>query len=171
MNPTPLATLIALALATSLVADDQKEKHDHDHEHGVVAGPTGGRLITKVEPHAEFFVNQANKIEIRFFNDDNEPVAPGDQSVTVIMGDRSKPTKLAFAKVGGTLVSDQPIPAGNHHPTVVQIKTGKDAKPVMERFNLNLDDCPGCDFKEYACICDHDHDHDHGDEKAKEKKE
>jgi hypothetical protein len=167
MKPTPLATLIVLALATSLVADDQKGKHDHDHEHGVVAGPTGGRLITKVEPHAEFFVNPANKIEIRFFNDDNEPVAPGGQSVSVIMGDRSNPTRIVFAKDGDKLVSNQSIPAGNNHPTVVQIKTGEGAKTVMERFNLNLSKCPTCEFQEYACICDHEDE----DEKAKEKKE
>lgn len=163
-----LATLIALALSSFAFADEKKKHgHDHDHEH-IVAGPTGGRLFTSVEPHAEFFVNKENKIEIRFFDDDNEPVAPGAQTVSVVMGERSKPTKLAFAKDGEKLVSDQAIPAGNLLPTVVQIKTGADAKTVTERFNLNLEECPTCKYKEYACICDHDHDHDH--EKAKERK-
>ncbi len=172
MKTTTIATLIALALGSVTVGfADDKKKHDHDHDHEhIVAGPTGGRLFTSVEPHAEFFVNKENKIEIRFFDDDNEPVAPGAQAVSVIMGERSKPTKLAFAKEGDKLISDKAIPAGNLLPTVVQIKTTADAKTVTERFNLNLSDCPTCDYKEYACICDHEHDHDHDDENAKEKK-
>lgn len=168
MKTTTIITLLALAFSP-LVFADEKEKHDHDHEH-IVAGPTGGRMITEVEPHAEFFVNQDNKIEIRFFDHDNEPVAPAGQTVSVILGERSKPTKLAFAKDGDKLISDQAIPAGNLLPTVIQIKASADAKTVTERFNLNLSDCPTCDYKEYACICDHEHDHDHEDEKAKEKK-
>lgn len=154
MKPTSLATLVALGLTSVLVAAD-KEKHDHDHE--AKAGPTGGRLITKVEPHAEFFVTKENKIEIRFVDDDNKVLAPGDRTVSVIMGDRSSPTKLAFSKQGDKLVSDKAIPAGNLLPTVVQIKAGADGKTVTERFNLNLEQCPTCEFKEYACICDHEH--------------
>ncbi|MBL9157640.1 MAG: hypothetical protein JNJ70_09220 [Verrucomicrobiales bacterium] len=172
MKTTTLATLLALALSSFAFADEKKkDDHDHDHEH-IIAGPTGGRMITEVEPHAEFFVNADNKIEIRFFNHDNELVAPAGQTVSVIMGERSKPTKLAFAQEGDKLISDQAIPDGNLLPTVVQIKVGADAKTVTERFNLNLSVCPTCEYKEYACICDHEHehDHDHGNEKAKEKK-
>lgn len=168
MKPSSLATIVALALASALVADDKKKHdHGHGHDHGAIAGPTGGRMIISVEPHAEFFVNKDNKIEIRFFDDDNEPVAPGGQTVSVVMGERSKPTKLAFAKDGDKLVSDQAIPNGDSLPTVLQIKPSADAKTVTERFNLNLEDCPTCEYKEYACICEDDHDH----EKDKEKKE
>lgn len=161
MKPAKLPSitaLIALILASVVVADDKK-KHDHDHDHGVVAGPTGGRLITKVEPHAEFFVNKNNRIEIRFFDHDNELVVPGEQVVSVVMGERSAPTKLAFAKEGDKLVSDKAIPEGNRLPTVVQITPKAGGKPVLERFNLDLTQCPTCDFREYACICDHHHDH------------
>ncbi|MCB1205299.1 MAG: hypothetical protein KDN18_13645 [Verrucomicrobiae bacterium] len=166
MKLPTIAALISLGIASAVVADD-KEKHDHDHDHEhIVAGPTGGRLITKVEPHAEFFVTKENKIEIRFFDHDNEPVAPGEQVVSVIMGDRSAPTKLAFVKEGNKLVSDQTIPKGNNLPTVVQIKDGK---TVTERFNLNLEECPTCEYKEYACICEHDHDHDHDHDEKKKK--
>lgn len=172
MKLPSITTLIALALASVAFADEKKkDDHDHDHDHDhIVAGPTGGRLFTSVEPHAEFFVNKDNKIEIRFFDHDNKPVAPGEQEVNVIMGDRSAPTKLAFAKDGDMLISDKAIPAGNLLPTVVQIKASADTKTVTERFNLNLSDCPTCDYKEYACICDHDHeeDHDHGKDKKKE---
>ncbi len=169
MKTTTLATLLALALSSFAFADEKKkDDHDHDHEH-IIAGPTGGRMITEVEPHAEFFVNADNKIEIRFFNHDNEPVAAAGKTVNVIMGERSKPTKLAFTEEGDKLISDQAIPEGNLLPTVVQIKASADAKTVTERFNLNLSDCPTCDYKEYACICDHEHDHDHDHKEEKKK--
>ena len=148
-------TLAALGLALTVGAAE-KEKHDHDHDHAK-AGPTGGKLITEVEPHAEFFVNKDNKIEIRFVDDDMKVIAPGEQVVTVTLGDRSAPTKLSFTKEGDKLISDKVVPEGNNLPTVVQIKTTADAKSVTEKFNLNLADCPECKHKEYACTCDHEH--------------
>lgn len=155
-------SLLIAGLASANV--NAAEKHDHEHE--AKAGPTGGRLIHEVEPHAEFFVNKDNKIEIRFVDDDNKVVAPGTQVVTVTLGDRSAPTKLTFAKDGDKLISDKAIPSGNDLPTVVQIKEKPDAKSVTEKFNLNLEQCPTCKFKEYACTCEHgDHDHDHKHEK------
>ena len=156
MKLTFLLALTTLAFASAVIAKD-KEKHDHDHEHEIKAGPTGGRLITKVEPHAEFFVNKDNRIEIRFLDDYNKVLAPGEQVVEVIMGDRSAPTKLAFSKEGDKLVSDKTIPAGNRLPTVVQIKATAKAKTVTERFNLDLTQCPTCENKEYACACEHAH--------------
>lgn len=149
-----ITTLLGLALAfTASAAEKGKDKHDH--EHAAKAGPTGGKLITEVEPHVEFFVTKDKKIEIRFVDDDNKVVAPGEQTVSVIMGDRSAPTKLAFTKDGNKLVSDKAIPEGNDLPTVVQIKAKPDAKSVTEKFNLNLNDCPTCKNKEYACTCEH----------------
>ena len=155
-------TLLGLALAFTVNADE-KEKHDHDHDK-IKAGPTGGRLVTKVEPHAEFFVTKDKKVEIRFVDDDNKVVAPGEQVITVTLGDRKSPTKLAFTKDGDKLVSDKAIPEGNDLPTVVQIKTKPDAKSVTDKFNLNLEQCPSCKNKEYACTCAH------GDEKEEKKK-
>jgi len=95
-------------------------------------------------------------VEIRFINDDNKVVAPGEQVISVTLGDRSAPTKLSFAKDGDKLVSDKTIPAGNDYPTVVQIRAKEGAKPVNEKFNLNLEQCPTCKNKEYACTCVHD---------------
>ena len=104
-------------------------------------------------------MNKDKKVEIRFVNDDNKVVAPGEQVITVTLGDRSAPTKLAFTKDGNKLVSDKAIPEGNDLPTVVQIKARPDAKSVTEKFNLNLSKCPTCTNAEYACTCAH------GDEK------
>jgi len=143
-------TLLTLALAFTASAAD-KDKHDHETK----AGPTGGRLITEVEPHVEFFVNKDKKVEIRFINDDNKVVAPGEQVISVTLGDRSAPTKLSFAKDGEKLISDKAIPEGNDLPTVVQIRAKEGAKAVNEKFNLNLEQCPTCKNKEYACICAH----------------
>ncbi len=147
---------VALGLAFTSAAEDK-------HDHAAKAGPTGGKLITAVEPHAEFFVNKDKKVEIRFVDDANKVVAPAAQVVTATLGDRSKPTKLTFTKDGDKLVSDKPVPAGNDYPTVVTIKTDAKAKAVNAKFNLNMTQCPTCDHAEYACTCDHDH----GDEKKK----
>ncbi len=143
-------TLLTLALAFTASAAD-KDKHDHETK----AGPTGGRLITEVEPHVEFFVNKDKKVEIRFINDDMKVVAPGEQVISVTLGDRAAPTKLSFTKDGDKLISDKAVPEGNDLPTVVQIRAKDGAKPVNEKFNLNLNDCPTCKNKEYACTCAH----------------
>jgi hypothetical protein len=149
-----IITLLGFALAFTAAA---KDKHDHDHEHEAKAGPNGGKLITEVEPHVEFFVNKENKVEIRFVDDDNKVVTPGTQVISVTMGDRSNPTKLSFAKDGDKLVSDKTVPDGNDHPTVVQIRAGEGGKAVTEKFNLNLSQCPTCKYQEYACTCAHGH--------------
>ena len=152
MKSKLITTLLTLALAFSVNAAD---KDKHDHEHAAKAGPTGGKLITEVEPHVEFFVNKDKKVEIRFINDDNKVVAPGEQVISVTLGERSAPTKLSFAKEGDKLISDKVIPEGNDLPTVVQIRAKEGAKAVNEKFNLNLEQCPTCKNKEYACICAH----------------
>ncbi len=149
-------TLFILSLAFTASAAD-KDKHDHETK----AGPTGGRLITEVEPHVEFFVNKDKKVEIRFIDDAMKVVAPGTQVISVTLGDRSAPTKLNFTKDGEKLISDKAVPEGNDLPTVVQIREKEGAKAINEKFNLNLNDCPTCKNKEYACTCAH------GDEEKK----
>ncbi len=163
------STLLAFALAFTAAAAD-KEKHDHKHEHTAKAGPTGGKLITEVEPHIEFFINKDKKVELRAVNDDNKVVPFTGQAFTVTLGDRSAPVKLTFKQVGDTIISDTAIPEGNDLPTVVQIKVTPDSKTVTEKFNLNLEDCPTCKYKEYACICDHGDEHDHKKDGKKEEK-
>lgn len=145
---------LTLGLVFTAVAAD-----DHGHDQAKV-GPTGGKLLTKVEPHAEFLVNADKKIEIRFLDEANKVVAPNDQVVTVTMGDRSAPTRLVFTREGDKLVSEKAIPEGKVLPTVVQIKANTSAKTISERFNLNLAVCPICDNAEYACTCSHGDSHD-----------
>lgn len=143
-------TLLVLALAalvapaSAAVAEKKK------------AGPNGGRIIAGLEPRAEFFVTADKKVQITFVGADGKTVvAPTAQVVTVTMGDRAKPTTLAFAKAGNTLLSTATIPAGKDLPTVVQIKPTPEAKAVIDRFNLDLSKCPDCKLTEYACTCAH----------------
>jgi hypothetical protein len=120
-----------------------------------VKAPNGGRIIDAVTPIVEFLVTKDKNVEVRFLDAAGKVVAPAAQTVTVTMGDRAAPTKLAFNKDGDKLVSDRAIPAGKELPVVVQIKSVPDAKPVYAKFNLNLATCPTCLNAEYACACDH----------------
>lgn len=120
-----------------------------------IKAPNGGRIIDAVEPHAEFLITADKKVEVRFLDDAGKVVAPSAQIVTVTMGDRAAPTKLAFIKDGDKLVSDKMIPEGKELPVVIQIKTTPEAKAVTEKFNLNLAKCPSCSNAEYACTCAH----------------
>src|SRR6476661_9333199 len=144
----PMKTLLTTAFFTLALAFTAPAADQHEHA-AAKAGPSGGKLLTKVTPHAEFFVTKDKKIEIRFVDEANKVVPPGEQVVNVIMGDRSAPTKLAFTKEGDKLVSDKTIPEGNGLPTVVQIKAKAGEKSVTEKFNLNLNACPTCKYAEY----------------------
>lgn len=185
MNIRSILLTALLALALPAVADekkgdkhdhkhDKKHKHDdeHDHEHEEkIVGPNGGRVVTSTEPHFEFLVLDDRKLKITFLSEEGEAVAPGEAKVTAVGGERSKPTKFAFSEADGALVSDVALPEGDMVPLVLQVKVSPDAKTVTEKLTVNLNDCPTCEYKEYACICDHDHDHDHDDHDHDHKKE
>jgi hypothetical protein len=147
-----MKTALLRLLALTALAFTVTVAHAHEK---IAAGPNKGRLLTIVEPHAEFFVTAERKVQITFVGEDGKPVAPADQVVLVTAGDRSAPTKLTFTKTGNVLLSDTALPAGNDFPTVVQIKITPDAKPVYARFNLNMSVCGECKNAEYACICGH----------------
>ena len=137
---------IIAALVASLAFATAAEK---------IKAPNGGRIIDTVTPNAEFLITKDKKVEVRFLDDAGKVVAPAAQTVTVTMGDRSAPTKLAFTKDGDKLVSDKVIPEGKELPVVVQIKTTPEAKSVAAKFNLNLAKCSTCEHAEYACTCAH----------------
>ena len=158
-----LATL-CVAMSPALRAEDGHDHADHEgHEHAEkLVGPNEGRIITSVEPHIEFFVMPDRKVKITFIDDDGKVSPLKEQKVSGIGGDRSKPTRLAFAKDGESLVSDKPLPEGKMIPLILTVKVTPDAKSVNEKFTVNLADCPTCKHAEYACTCDHSHEgHDH----------
>jgi len=143
----------AIALMTPL-ASLAAEGDDHDHAIKE-AGPNGGRLVTAVEPHLELLVTDDRKVKITFLDDKKQAVEPGATTVKLTCGDRANPVRMTFEKEGKSLVSKEELPEGKNFPAVLQVKN--DGKPVFERFQLNLADCPGCEYLEYACTCDHAH--------------
>lgn len=147
MKTKAIHLLATLALVLTVQAGPEKRQ----------AGPNGGRVLTAVEPHAEFAVTTDRKVKITFLDAAGKPIAPAEQVVTVTTGERSAPVKLAFTKSGNALISDKALPEGNDLPTVVQIKATPSAKSVVEKFNLNLAVCPGCKLQEFACTCEHTH--------------
>ena len=143
----PFLALFAFGLfVTTAQAHDDKKK---------VAGPNGGRILTKVEPRAEFFVTPDRKIQITFLDQAGKVVAPAGQVVTVTAGERMSPTTLTFTKSGNKLISNATLPKGDELPAVVQIKSSPSAKAVTEKFNVDLSKCGECKLAEYACICAH----------------
>lgn len=140
---TRIITLAALVASLTLAAAAD------------IKAPNKGRIIDSVEPHAEFLVTKDKKIEIRFLDDAGKVIAPAAQTASVVMGDRSAPTKLAFTKDGDKLVSDKTVAEGESLPVVLTIRVTPDAKAVTEKFNLGLGNCPPCGNAEYACTCEH----------------
>lgn len=118
------------------------------------AGPKGGRLLEKTEPHAEFVVEKDRSITIHFYNAEMKPVAATTQSVTVIASAKEK-TNIEFEKKGDSLVSKTQLPEGEGYNLVVQFKQTSDTKPQNFRFKLELHGCAECKRAEYACICGH----------------
>lgn len=159
----PILQSIVAILITAYAGQISWAEEKHEDHKAHEAGPNGGRVITSLEPHLEFFVTEDRKVKITALNEELKPIAIGEQSVRLTGGSRSNPTRLSFAKDGTILMSDAALPEGNDLPIVLQISPGGDGATVMEKFNLNLSECPTCKFKEYACICEHgDHkDHDH----------
>ncbi|MFC7339206.1 hypothetical protein ACFQY0_18575 [Haloferula chungangensis] len=155
---------LALIGGGSLTAEE-KNHADHDHaeqgENGhadhkkAKAGPNGGKVLDGVEPHLEFFVTKDRKVQITALDEHGKATPIAEQSVKVMGGDRSAPTRMIFVKQGDILVSDVAFPEGNDFPVVVQVKVTPDAMSVIEKFNLNLNNCPTCEHAEYACTCDH----------------
>lgn len=144
-----LAALFASQPASWTSADEKKDKeehHDEDHDdddHDFKKGPNGGFVVESKAGFAfEVSIGKDRKARILFLDKDLKAVALGEQSINGIAGERSAPTKLAFAKGQGAdanvLISDQAMPSGEHVPMILTIKTAPDAKSVTERFELHL---------------------------------
>lgn len=136
-------------------AAETGHNHADGHAHAKKsAGPNGGRLITSVEPHAEFFVTPERTVQITFIDEQGKAVAPAAQSVTLTTGTRAAPQRIGFSVQEGVLVSGSALPAGDNLSGVLQIRPAAGEKVVTERFQINLAQCPTCNYAEYACICE-----------------
>ena len=168
---TTLSIISIFAISCTKEADDHAQatdSHDHSdhgHSHGEpdaahtakVAGPNGGRIITSVTPHFEFFVTPERQVQIPFLDEANQAIAPAQQEISFIGGDRTAPTLLSFTKQNGVLLSTEKLTDLSTIPAMLQIKTNPTSETHREKFNLNFATCPGCSNAEYACICDHAH--------------
>ncbi len=148
--------LVFFTAASLFAHSDHKKK---------VAGPHGGKVITAIEPHVELFVTAENKVQMTFLNEKLTAIPPAEQTISIICGERSQPTKLSFIKTETGFLSEQTLPDSKNFPAVIRIKITPDAKFKTLRLQMNLTDCPTCDYKEYACTCDHHHGHDHDHDK------
>ena len=143
-----LTTTLLIALFASPLAladgdhDHGKEEH-HEHEEHITKGPNGGHVVeSKAGFSIEITVDKERKARIVFLDKDNKVVALAEQSISGIAGERSAPTKLSFTKGkdadANVLMADKSLPAGDHVPVILMIKTSPDAKAVTERFELHL---------------------------------
>ncbi len=140
---TTLFALFASPLAFAADDHDHGKEEPHKHEENISKGPNGGHVIQSKAGFAiEVTVDKERKARVIFLDKENKAVALGGQSITGIAGERSAPTKLAFAAGkdadANVLISDKPLPAGAHMPIILVIKTVPDAKAVTERFELHL---------------------------------
>ena len=129
---------------------------------GVEAGPRGGRMLEIESARAEFLVNEAKRIEIRFYDAAGAAIAPGDRTVNAIADASPGKVHLDFQQDGDALVSTAALPEGDGYTVVVQIRANPAARPKNFRISLHLEVCGECSRAEYACTCEHEgHNHGH----------
>lgn len=152
MKTKTLTTILALVVTPFAFAEkehdhdhDPAHKHgdDHKHEENVNQGPNKGHVIqSKGGFIIEVTVDKERKARILFLDKDMKPVALEAQTINGIAGERSAPTKLAFAKGAdkdaNVLISDVALPDGAHVPIILTVKTTPDGKAVTERFEMHL---------------------------------
>ena len=138
-----IITLAAFIVGATLVAHAAEK---------IQSGPRGGRLLEKTEPKAEFFVEKDRTITVTFYDEKNKPVAPTEQTVTLIALARERQS-VEFEKKENALVSKSKLPEGDPYPVIVQFRQSPDAKAQNLRFKLDLSTCGGCKRAEYACAC------------------
>ena len=137
------------------------EEGEHTHEHEtdgsemLTPGPNGGRLISSVSPNFEFLVRDDRSVQLTFVDEQAKPVDVTNALVSLTGGDRQNPTELTFSVEGNSLVSSGVLPAGDIVGVILTIQSSPEAKPVIERFNVDFAVCHECQLVEYACICNH----------------
>lgn len=157
-------TLLALSLSFTNIclAESSHESHDHskhehsascDHEKHAIKAPNNGKIIDDLKPLVELLITEENKVQITLLDEEGKATKPDGQRFSAIAGERANPTSLKFELVGDAFVSTAVLPKGKNIPVILTLKT--EGGKQRAKFNLNLNDCPTCDFLEYACICDH----------------
>lgn len=142
MKTTILLITFLLAFAAAFAAEKP------------AAGPKGGRMLISDAIRAEFFVTAERRVELTFLDQAGHVVPPGSASVTVTAEAPSGRVSLPLALKDATLVSTEPLPAGEPYRVVVQVRPSAGARPNNFRIELNLHECGECQHAEYACTCE-----------------
>ncbi|MCO5044805.1 MAG: hypothetical protein M9935_05945 [Kiritimatiellae bacterium] len=117
--------------------------------------PHGGRILESDGIRAEFFVNEAREVELRFLGDEHEVESVGERRASAIVVHASERTELSFEAKGDALVSTAALPDGDGYTIVVRIATREGEKPRNFRIAYHAEACDECNRPEYACICEH----------------
>ncbi|MCD8534519.1 MAG: hypothetical protein LR011_06940 [Verrucomicrobia bacterium] len=163
--------------ATSNHGHDHDADHDHGHDHSVaggdgshthghpagasatgddLVGPNGGKLVILTNHTFEIFIKPDRHIQIALLDQERNLMSPEILHVEGFTGDRASPVTLSFnSDQQNHLVSNQPIPDGNNHPTLLKFFTSRTNQIHTARFNADLSTCPDCQLPEYTCICQH----------------
>lgn len=144
-TPIKLLSLAGVVCAGLVTLNAAEEKE--------LAGPKGGRLLEKIEPKAEFFVEKDRIVTVTFYDASLKPVPVAAQSAAIIADGKGGKTTIEFEKKGDVLVSKTKLPEGDGYNLVVQFKQTAAARPQNFRFKLDLATCGGCKRAEYACSC------------------
>lgn len=111
-----------------------------DHHSHAIPGPNGGKLITTVDPHLEFWIQPDDgHARITFVNDDIEPIEAPSIPLSLAMGDRDNPTMIVFEQKGSVLVSKEPLSLEGNPPIILELCSTDGEKAQYERFHLNMD--------------------------------
>jgi len=163
-------TLLALTLSLTGIAfaEDDHKGHEHgdhkehtEHKHGEdcdhekleLTAPNDGKIISDLKPLVELLVTEENKVQLTLLDEEGKAIKPDGQKFSAIAGERSNPTSLKFELADDVYVSTEALPEGKNIPVILTLK--EEEKKQRAKFNLNLNDCPTCEFLEYACTCDH----------------
>jgi len=157
MKPTLLILFALIASPTAVFAEehkhtageeahdhdhDQEDGDDHDHEHDEAKGPNGGKIVDTTATPFEVSVTNERKVRITFLDGDHKAIPAAEQSLTAVGGERKNPTRLAFSagegEEKGALISDKPLPEGEHVPLILQFKNTPDAEKTTVKMTLHL---------------------------------
>jgi hypothetical protein len=145
---TILTSLLIITLglchmtAVSNAAEATKQKAPHQ-----------GRLMEAEKLHVEFLVDADKKAKVYLYDEKLQPVAPSNETVTLIVQGKAEKSKIELTKSADSFVSEKPIPLSEGAKAILSVKKGEKTQNL--RFDLDLGNCEGCKLPEYACTCEH----------------
>ena len=136
--------IASVLLYTALTSFGHEEKQ---------LGPNGGRVVDFSKDgsvHGEV-VEKDGQFQIQLLDREMKPLTADQQRLTALVGDRSKPEKLAVEKRDGRFVF--PAQKRDDYWMILQYQASAEAKPVTARFHYQSKPCPTCNKPEWLCDC------------------